>query len=423
MAPSGENLAGMLTDARQRTLSLIADLSDAQLLGTYLSIVNPLLWEIGHVAWFQERWVLRHLQGAAPILADGDRLYDSAQVAHQTRWDLPLPSRAETLRYMQEVLDRSLERLSPQPSEDDSYFYQLALFHEDMHTEAFVYTRQTLGYPPPGVVQTKASSPGPWTGDVEVAADTCWLGSTRDTAFVFDNEKWAHPVPVAAFHMARAPVTNGEFARFVEDAGYQRRELWSKEGWSWRERASAEHPVYWSKAGKAAWQCRVYDLTVALDEHLPVLHVNWHEASAYCLWAGRRLPTEAEWELAVAGPGPAKRLYPWGEALPQPDRANLDLLRVGPLPVNACPEGDSPQGFRQMLGNVWEWTACTFSPYPGFSADPYKEYSQPWFGTHKVLRGGCFATRSRMIRNNYRNFYTPDRRDVLAGFRTCAVSR
>jgi iron(II)-dependent oxidoreductase len=152
-----------------------------------------------------------------------------------------------------------------------------------------------------------------------------------------------------------------------------------------------------------------------------VLHVNWHEAEAYCRWAGRRLPTEAEWELAAAGGlDGSKRRFPWGEERPTPELANLDWRALGCVDVAAFPAGDSVFGCRHMIGNVWEWTASDFLPYPGFVADPYKEYSAPWFGTHKVLRGGCWATRSRLLRNTWRNFYLPDRRDVWAGFRTCA---
>ena len=161
---------------------------------------------------------------------------------------------------------------------------------------------------------------------------------------------------------------------------------------------------------------------------LPVIHVNWYEAEAYCNWAGRRLPTEAEWELAASaeptaeghGITKSKRRFPWGDEPPTPDRTNLDWQSMGLLEVGALPAGDSAFGCRQMIGNVWEWTASEFQPYPGFVVDPYKEYSKPWFSTQKVLRGGCWTTRSRLIRNTWRNFYTPDRRDVWAGFRTCA---
>jgi iron(II)-dependent oxidoreductase len=426
-------LTRLLIDARARTLELIADLTDAQMVGPHLPIVNPLLWEIGHVAWFQEKWVLRHLGRERPIREDGDLLYDSARVPHDTRWNLPLPSRDETLSYMQQVRDRIVERLgSIDPDEGETYFHLLAVYHEDMHAEAFTYTRQTLEYPRPRFVKTGdrglETGSGPLPGDVEIPAGTFLLGATPDLPFVFDNEKWAHPVEVRPFRIARVPVTNAEFAAFVEEKGYLRREFWSEAGWRWRETERAGHPVYWQRAPGGRWYRREFDRIVPLEDHLPIIHVNWYEAEAYCRWAGRRLPTEAEWEVAAsAEPSPdggwsggRKRPFPWGDEPPSPDRANLDSRGVGCIEVGALPLGDSAFGCRQMIGNVWEWTSTTFGPYPGFVVDPYKEYSEPWFGTHKVLRGGCWATRSRLIRNTWRNFYTPDRRDVLAGFRTCA---
>jgi iron(II)-dependent oxidoreductase len=416
---SAADLAQLLTDARQRTRALFDALTDEQLTVPYLPIINPPLWEFGHVAWFQERWLLRHLRGQPPLWDRADDLYDSTAIAHARRWRLPLPSRQGTLDYMQRVLDRVLDSLGPnEPGEQDRYFHLLTLFHEDMHDEAFVYTRQTLGYPPPPKVPDPPPGGKPCSEDVEIPGGRHWLGSPKETGFVFDNEKWAHLVEIESFSLSRAPVTNGEFARFVEDGGYRRRELWNPEGWAWRLREEVEQPLYWVRDG-ARWQRRSYDRIVPLRTHAPVLHVNWYEADAFCRWAFRRLPTEAEWEWAASGP--FKAAYPWGNEPPTPERANLDLSYNGPVPVSACPAGDTPTGCRQMLGNVWEWTASAFEPFPGFAPDPYKEYSQPWFGTHKVLRGGSFATRSRLIRNVYRNFYTPDRRDVLAGFRTCAL--
>jgi iron(II)-dependent oxidoreductase len=254
------------------------------------------------------------------------------------------------------------------------------------------------------------------------------LGSDDDTGFVFDNEQRAHEVVVEPFSISRTAVTQAEFAEFVNDTGYRRRELWSDEGWRWRAGAGASHPVYWRSAGKDEWERRVFDQWVPLEPDLPVIHVNWYEAEAYCRWAKRRLPTEAEWEMAAScepaadgGVAPLKRKYPWGGEPPTPELTNLDWRGGGCVPVSALSAGDSAFGVRQMIGNVWEWTATDFGPYPGFSAGPYKEYSAPWFGDHKVLRGGCWATRSRLIRNNYRNFYKPDRRDVWAGFRTCEL--
>lgn len=422
-------LVNQLSEARARTLELMEDLSDEQLMGPQLRIVNPLLWEIGHAAWFQERWTLRHLYHLESVRADADWLYNSAEVPHDTRWDLPLPSRRQTLDYMQKVLERVLERLSRQTlSPEIAYFHLLALYHEDMHTEAFTYSRQTLGYPAPPLYGSKTQrlslQGGAFPGDVEVPGGTFRLGAFPDSHFVFDNEKWAHAVSVKDFRIARAAVTNAEFAAFVDGGGYLRRDWWSAAGWNWRIQASAEHPVYWQRESGSRWLRRHFDQFVPLEPNLPVVHVNWYEAAAYCRWSGRRLPTEAEWELAASGdPGRPdfKRFYPWGNEAPDSTRGNLDWRSMGCVEVGALDGGDSACGCRQMIGNVWEWTTNDFLPYPGFVVDPYREYSQPWFGTHKVLRGGCWATRSRLIRNTWRNFYTPDRRDVWAGFRTCAL--
>ncbi len=417
----GAEVAAMLQDARQRTLALMEDLTDAQLRVPLLPIINPILWEIGHVAWFQEKWALRHLRGASPVLAHGDALYDSAAVAHDTRWDLKLPSRAETLAYMQEVLDRVLERLPKELTEREAYFHWLPVMHEDMHDEASTYTRQTLGYAPPnfGHPPPAPAANDDVNGDVELRGGEFLLGAPQGEVFVFDNEKWAHPVRVAPFRIARAPVTNAQFADFVDDAGYQRRELWSDDGWAWREKAKAEHPVYWSREG-SGWLQRHFNQVRPLPKTQALIHVNWFEAEAFCRWAGRRLPTEAEWELAAATL--EKRRYPWGVSPPAPAHANLDARALDCVPVSAHAAGDSAAGCRQMLGNVWEWTSSTFAPYPGFVVDPYKEYSEPWFTPdYRVLRGGCWATRSRLIRNTWRNFYTRDRRDVFGGFRTCAL--
>lgn len=434
---TSSQISGWVRDARQRTFDLVADLSDSQLLGERLSIVNPLLWEIGHVAWFQEKWVLRHAAKRPPIRDDADALYDSAAIPHDTRWDLPLLRREQTLRYMRDVRDRVLEHLQQrQPTPEDVYFVLLSVFHEDMHTEAFTYTRQTLGYSPPRLRQTSSGPealdatrvPGTEiTGDAEIPGGSFQLGADPNDSFVFDNEKWAHPVEVRPFAIARTPVTQAEFAAFVDDGGYRQQRFWSEQGWRWRQEAGTDHPVYWRREAPGRWLRRDFDRCVPLEARRPVLHVSWHEAEAYCRWAGRRLPSEAEWELAASGEreasvhvlAPHKRRYPWGSDFPTPSEAHLDWGTLGCASVDDFAEGDSAFGCRQMIGNVWEWTADDFLPFPGFAVDPYKEYSEPWFGNHKVLRGGCWATRSRLIRNTWRNFYRPDRRDVFAGFRTC----
>jgi iron(II)-dependent oxidoreductase len=454
-----EGLIRTMREFRTRTLDLVGDLNNDQMIGPRLAIVNPPLWEIGHVAWFQEFWALRHLRKEKAMIENGDQLYNSTDVAHDSRWELLLPSRENTLRYMEEVLARTIERIVGgfELADDEIYFYLLATFHEGMHAEALAYTRQTLGYPAPSfTIEAKASpdSGGPCCGDVEVPGGTFAMGATPDFPFVFDNEKWAHPVEVQPFRIAKAPVTNGEFAEFVAAGGYRKPEYWSSDGWRWLQTGGSpalensfsrfwnkslkespsefkeklDHPLYWRREATGGWRQRVFDRYVSLNENLPVIHVSWYEAEAFCNWANRRLPTEAEWEVAASAEpstgdrrlSSRPRQFPWGDDPPSVERANLDWHRSGLAEVGSFPAGDSAFGCRQMLGNVWEWTADAFLPYPGFTVDPYKEYSKPWFSSHKVLRGGCWATRSLLIRNTWRNFYTPDRRDVWAGFRTCA---
>jgi len=454
-------LIATMREFRARLLGLVTDLDDRQMIGPRIAIVNPPLWEIGHVAWTQEFWTLRHLRSEKPLLEHGDRLYNSTDIAHDTRWELLLPTRASTLAYMNEVLERCVARIenSAELAADEFYFYWLTTFHEGMHAEALAYTRQTLGYSAPASATDAVPARfggGAHPGDVEIPGGKFLIGATKDFPFVFDNEKWAHQVDVKPFRIARAPVTNGEFLEFVEAGGYRERRYWSDDGWQWLESGGVpqlersfakffnkqlnepveiaafkerlDHPVYWQRLDNGRWQQRVYDRYVSLNEDLPVVHVSWYEAEAFCRWAGRRLPTEKEWEVAASGELAAngtglseqRRHYPWGDRAPSAELANLDWRAGGLVEVGAHASGDSAFGCRQMIGNVWEWTADTFQSYPGFTVDPYKEYSKPWFGTHKVLRGGCWATSLLLIRNTWRNFYTPDRRDVWAGFRTCA---
>jgi iron(II)-dependent oxidoreductase len=347
-----------LLDARARTELMTRDLEGERLLGPKLDIVNPPLWEIGHLAWFQERWCLRMAQSGAPmdsILEGADAIYDSSAVAHDTRWDLPLPGLRATRAYMAEVLERVRARLAREPDNAALLYYaQLCLSHEDMHAEAFHYTRQTLGYSDPGA---GAPMPVAAAGDADFAGGRFERGARPGQGFVFDNEKWAHDVEVAPFRMARAPVTNAEYLEFVQQAG-------------------SPAPRYW-KQQDGVWLQRRFDRWLPPAPAEPVLHVSAIEAEGYCRWAGRRLPTEAEWEFAALSG-------------------------------------------RLAAGGVWEWTASAFLPYPGFSPDPYEDYSQPWFGTHRVLRGASFSTPARLARPAFRNFYTPERADVFCGFRTCA---
>jgi gamma-glutamyl hercynylcysteine S-oxide synthase len=424
-------LAFQLRQARTRTVRLTDELSSEQLMGLKLDIVNPVLWEIGHVGWFHEYWTLRQSHGQAPLIDGADRLWNSSTVPHDTRWNLDLPDRDATFAYLADVLEHQCDQLTRADFPERAlYFYELAIRHEDMHVEALTYMRETLAYPPPQNLGDHASTAaGALPGDADVVGGTWQLGATRTDGFVFDNEKWANEVELSPFRIARAPVANREFAAFVEAGGYGVREFWSDAGWAWRERQRAERPVYWQPKSDGVWTWRRYDRTEVLAPDAPVVFVNWHEAEAWCRWARRRLPTEAEWEAAALGEpsadgsrlSGAKRGWPWGGAAPTPQHANLDFAFDAPLDVAACPDGDSAFGCRQMVGNVWEWTASDFAPFAGFAADPYEDYSQPWFGSRKVLRGGAWATSARIARPGYRNFFPPDRNDVFAGFRTCAL--
>lgn len=412
-------------------MALIAGLDPEQMMGPKLAVVNPLLWEIGHAAYFYEYWVLRqHLQ-RPPLRPDVDSLYDSIRIAHDDRWDLPLPDLNDTLAYIRRVEDGVVEALRGGADARRDYLAQYAVFHHDMHNEAYTYTRQTLGYPEPDI-GTQASGParagGGLEGDAKIPGGTFLLGARPDDGFVFDNEKWGHEVEVPAFSIARAAVSHGDYLEFVEADGYTRPEYWDEAGWQWRRQSGLAHPLYW-RMDPSGWQVRAFDRWRPLPPDAAMVHVCWHETRAFCRWAGRRLPTEVEWEVAAAAEpsadgrslGSRKRRFPWGDSAPRPDQANLDGAALGTIDVGACAAGDSAFGCRQMIGNVWEWTQDTFGPYPGFVPDMYQDYSQPLFGITKVLRGGGWATRGRMIRNTWRTYYGPERNDVFAGFRTCAL--
>ena len=394
----GERLASALRDARARSLAIYSHLDLGSLEVPCLPVVNPPLWELAHLAWFQELWCLRGGGSqAGSILDRADALFNSSTVPHDSRWHLPYPSAEALLRYMNDTLELTGEKLARTP-EEQRYFFHLALLHEDMHGEALLMTLQTLGLPAPPI---EARDPPPSAAtqrrDVHFSGGDFVQGTER-AEFSFDNERGAHAATVHPFAMAETPVTQGEFAAFVEDT-------------------KAQSPRYWKRDG-STWLARRFDRWAPIDPDAPMVHVTLPEALAYCRWAGRRLPTETEWEFAARNGGAEDR-FPWGDAFVEA-APGLDFRHRGPSAAIPDP-APSRSGLRQMLGGVWEWTSSAFTPYPGFSADPYREYSEPWFGNHFVLRGGSFATRARIAHNRYRNFYLPERADIFAGFRTCAV--
>jgi iron(II)-dependent oxidoreductase len=423
-----ERLVGWVYDATDRLLGTVDDFSadDDRWIGPYLPIVNPPIWEIAHVAWFAESFVLRRLQGRDALIGRADERYDSSTVAHTTRWDLSYPSSAETIDYVRRVANGLAEVVRDDGGIDSTHFYvAYAIAHYDAHCEALTYTRQTLDWGERSATRTTPVVSGEaLSGDRQVAGGELLLGASRAQPFVMDNEKWAHRVNVDPFQLATVPTTIAEFAAFADAGGYSNDTLWSTEGREWRSETRATQPAYWRR-GTDGWERRVganWRPIEETDDH-PMVHASWWEAVAYCRWAGRRLPTEAEWEVAATTSPSGERhpWFPWGDRDPDTSEAALDGNTQTTAPVGAFAAGDGPWGHRQLIGNVWEWTSTTFQPYPHFEPDAYRDNSEPWFGTRKVLRGGSFATRNRYVRSTYRNYFTPDRRDVYAGFRTCAT--
>ncbi len=385
-------LHSALRDARTRTLATFAAYDEALRPGRcavpYSPQLNPPLWELGHIGWFQEWWLGRNPQcprGAAadpdvprlpPRRAQADTWFDSSRVAHTTRWELPLPG-ADALRDDLEAgLADSLQLLQQCPHDDDAlYFHRLVLFHEDMHHEAAVYMAQHLDIPLAGWAPQAHSA----ATELAIPAGTLELGPAGG-GFAFDNELGPHVLALDAFRIDSAPVTWARYLAFVEAGGYRERSHWSDDGWAWLQAQQLAAPRY-VRAHGSTWQRRTFGTWLDIDPALPAMNLSLHEAQAWCAWAQRRLPTEAEWQHAAL----RERAFQWGQ--------------------------------------VWEWTASPFAPYPGFAPHPYRDYSAPWFHTRQVLRGGAFATQPRMKHPRYRNFFTAERNDVFAGFRTCAFDR
>jgi ergothioneine biosynthesis protein EgtB len=373
-----------LLHARERTLRLADACEHA--LGPALRVpvrptLNPPLWELGHVAWFQEYWIARNpgrmlgnrcdtVERAPSLLAGADALYDSSHVPHDTRWGLPLPDAAATRDYLARSLEQTLQLLDGSeetPGDDALYFFRLCALHEEMHAEAAAYMARALGFAVPAEVlrelsPRKASASAP--PSVKIPSQLVLIGSP-ERGFAFDNELAAHEVRLDAFEIDARPVTWARFAEFVAAGGYREPRWWDEAGARWLASANAL-----SREASVDLESK--------DADAPAVHLGAHEARAWCRWAGRRLPTEFEWECAAT----TERRFTWGD--------------------------------------VWEWTASAFTPYPGFRPHPYKDYSAPWFADRVVLRGACLATSASLMHPRYRNFFPADRDDIFSGFRSCA---
>ncbi|WP_254926693.1 selenoneine synthase SenA [Janthinobacterium sp. PC23-8] len=386
---NAQQLALALTAARRHTLALFDCYAQAgyDLVSRVPQVpeITPPLWQLGNIAWFAEWFIMREAPSSHPadalyngLLTRGDDLFDANLVAHRARWNLDLPATGAVRMYAREVLDRVLDKLSRAANLDSAlYPYRLALAHEDLCGETMLAGLQWLGVDLPAGLLERGPVPASG-GQIAFPGGSIALGSRLDAGFAFDNECPPQACYVPPFAIDSAPVSNAQFADFVLDGGYQNRQFWSVAGSAWLMRQERSSPLYWQRDARQ-WRTRRFGQPAILPPHQAVRHVNLYEAQAYCAWIGRRLATEAEWEYAATSGHP---LFQWGQ--------------------------------------VWEWTATPFEPYPGFVPGAWREYSAPWFMHHQVLRGASFATPARLVAPQMRAFQDPERVHGFTGLRTCS---
>jgi iron(II)-dependent oxidoreductase len=428
------DIAGALDEVRSRTLAMLATVPDGELVVQHSPLMSPLAWDLAHVGNYEDQWLIGALAGAAArVGAHLDDLYDAFRHPRKDRPSLPILPPEEARRYIADVRARTLEILGAtaadgtDPLTAGGFVYGMVIQHEHQHDETMLATLQlrTAPYPIPAASRPEQQRATPSNTEVLVPAGPFVMGTDTDP-WAYDNERPAHTVTLDAFWIDAAPVTNSAYADFIADGGYDRAGLWSTAGWAWRQEAGLVAPQFWFRDGEG-WGRRRFGTTEPVPADEPVQHVCWYEADAFARWAGKRLPTEAEWEKAASwGPGAVKRSLPWGDAAPS-DQANLwgAAPRFAPAVVGSYPGGASAYGCVHMIGDVWEWTSSDFLAYPGFRSFPYREYSEVFFpalgsaGDYKVLRGGSWATHPAAVRTTFRNWDHPIRRQIFSGFR-CA---
>ncbi|MGZ4456996.1 MAG: ergothioneine biosynthesis protein EgtB [Nocardioides sp.] len=421
-------VADELERVRQRSFGLTTTVLDEdELLAQHSRLMSPLVWDLAHVGNYEELWLLRAAAGIEAMRPELDSIYDAFEHPRAARPQLPMLRPDEAGDYIGLVRRKVLGALEDlrldagDPLLDDGFVFGMVLQHEHQHDETMLATHQLRRGVP--VLPAGDALPAPvapvTTTEVVVPAGPFTMGTSADP-WSYDNERPAHQRHLGAFAIDTTPVSNAAYRAFVEAGGYDDERLWGEAGWRWRCESGKRAPAFWFREG-GSWQRRRFGRVEPLPDAEPVQHVCWHEADAYARWAGRRLPTEAEWEKAASwDPATAtKRRFPWGDDGPTPDRANLGQQRFRPVQAGSFPAGASPYGVLQMLGDVWEWTSSEFTGYPGFTSFPYKEYSEVFFDEgYKVLRGGCWATDPLAVRTTFRNWDHPIRRQIFAGFRT-----
>lgn len=420
-----ERAASALLAARDRTRLLTTCVEHPDLVAQHSPLMSPLVWDLAHIGNQEEQWLLRTVGGRDALRPDIDSVYDAFEHPRSERPSLPLLAPDEAHGYVAEVRGRVLDILESAPLHggpllDAGFAFGMIAQHEQQHDETMLITHQLRTGP--AVLTAPEPPPAPddlLPAEVLVPGGPFTMGTSTEP-WALDNERPAHRRLVPAFLIDTTPVSNGAYQRFIEAGGYEEQRWWAEAGWAMVREHKLRAPLFWKRDG-GQWLRRRFGVTEPVPPDEPVLHVSWYEADAFARWAGRRLPTEAEWEKAARhdpATGRARR-YPWGDEDPTPAHANLGQRHLRPAPVGSYPDGQSPLGIRQLIGDVWEWTASDFLPYPGFAAFPYREYSEVFFGDgHKVLRGGSFGVDPVACRGTFRNWDLPVRRQIFAGFRT-----
>ena len=418
-------IADRLDQVRSRTLELLSPLDEAALARTPDPILSPPLWDLGHIAAYEELWLVERLAGRQSRYPGLQATYDAFETPRALRTRVEILDASACYDYLSsvradvlEILDRADLSGTGDPLLQDGAVFDMVVQHEAQHTETVLQTLQML---PAGDYVPPARRPRPpprpvGTDPVHLPGGEFAMGAGSQ-GFRYDCERPEHPRTVMAYLIGRAPVTNGEHLGFIADGGYERPEFWSSEGWIWRTESAASAPLYWELARDGTWLARSFDLIEPVDPHAPLCHVSWFEADAHARWAGARLPTETEWERAARLDGRDGAVFPWGYGDTH-TRANLGDRYFAPVSASVYPGGAAPCGALQMIGDVWEWTSTEFDGYPGFSAFPYREYAEVFFRHgYRVLRGGSWATQDVAVRSTFRNWDLPQRRQIFAGFR------